>query len=123
MENAIFSVGTFGECLRFVFECVGWRVSPAVFDRKDVALLDKRELHMRAVALDRARLHVAGNAQPFAVRIIAHAAQLADGHVIALALLHTGKCEIPQREQDHSYCGAELRILPGRAGHDYKSLL
>src|SRR4051794_12317651 len=79
VENAILSVGTFGAPLRLVFNCVGRRVSAAVFNRKNIAARDRRDLSVGAGALDWARLHVAGNAQPFAVRIIAHAAQLADG--------------------------------------------
>src|SRR5580700_9776154 len=84
---------------------------------------------MRSRALDRARLHIPGHSQALRVSAVAHFVQLADGDVIALAILHAGIREVAQQEKNQDRSPAELQISFALTGHeeppggsDYRSL-
>src|SRR5580693_1372091 len=51
------------------------------------------------------------------IRSVAHAPQLFDSHIIALALLHAGIREIAQGQQNRRHRAAEFQVLPSLARH------
>src|SRR5215471_14829202 len=67
MKHAVFSEAAFRESLRIILERVGRRLRSGVAHREAQILFDENELHVRAAALNRTRLHIAGNTKALAV--------------------------------------------------------
>ena len=66
---------------------------------------------MRAGALDRSRLNVAGYAQPLGICPIAHPVQLFDGDVITFAFLHARVGEITEHSRITTVAPPNFRYL------------
>src|SRR5207253_6020362 len=88
MENPVFAKAAFRERLRVVLERVWWWLCTCIAHRQTQVLLHQNEIHMRAAALNRARLHITRHAKPLGVSTVTKPPQLFDRDVIALALLH-----------------------------------
>src|SRR5580704_4465127 len=98
MEHAIVGEAAVGQGLRLILESVGRGLGAGVIDWQALILLDQHELHVRADALDRSRLHVAGYAQTFGVGSVAHFIQLCNRDVVALAVLHAGVGQVAEQQ-------------------------
>src|SRR6185437_5121373 len=79
--------------------------------------------HVRTAALNRAGLHVAGDAQALGIGAIAHPMQLFDGDVVALTLLHAGVGQVAQGEQNQHHRDPEFQELTGLRRHEGTLLL
>src|SRR5260370_26024068 len=117
MKDAIAAEAAIGEGLRIVLESIRRRFDTAVVHREQLILLHERELHLRPRALDRPRLHIPRHPQPLAVSPIPHLVQLADGDVVALAILHPGISKVAEQEKNHDRSRAEFEIRFALAGH------
>src|ERR1700746_2961157 len=117
MENPVFAKAAFRERLRVVFERVWWWLCTGIAHRQTQILLHQNEIHMRAAALNRARLHITRHAKPLGVSTVTKPPQLFDRDVIALALLHPGVGKIAQHHQDQNRSAAEFQILTALARH------
>src|SRR5271169_1035351 len=123
VEDAVVPVAALGQRLGVVHEGVGRRLGAVINHGQHQVLLDERELHMRALALDRARRHVAGHPQALGVDAGIHRAQLLDGHVVALALLHPGERQVGQPEDDDPDSHAKLHVFVVHPRHTRKTLV
>src|SRR5579883_1661819 len=117
VKHAVFAEAPFREGLGIVFERIGRRLGPGVAHRQTQVLLHQDELHMRAVALDRAGLHVPRDAKALRVGTVAQTAKLLDGDVVALAFLHPGVGEVAEHQENDDGRTTKLQVPAGIAGH------
>src|SRR5438445_4532774 len=117
MENPVFAKAAFRERLRVVLERVWWWLCTCIAHRQTQVLLHQNEIHMRAAALNRARLHITRHAKPLGVSTVTKPPQLFDRDVIALALLHPGVGKIAQHHQDQNGSAAEFQVFAAFARH------
>jgi len=118
MKNAITAIAAIGEGLRIIFESIGRSFGSGVIDGEKLILLHQHKFHVRAGAFDRSRLHITRYAQALGVGAVAHLVELADGDVIAFAVLDTGVGEIAEQKKDYDRGAAELQIGFCLTGHE-----
>src|SRR4051812_21709385 len=119
VKYAIASETAVGQGLGVVLKGIGWSFRPAVHNWKNLVLLDENEFDLRSGAPDGSGLNIAGNAQPLAINVVPfHAAELFNGDVIALALLHARVGEVRQRYQDQYGRAAKFEVFAGFARHE-----
>ena len=117
VEDAIASEAAIGQSLRIIFESIRRGFRAGVIHCEVLVLFDQDKLHMRSSAVDGARLNIAGHAQAFRVRAIAHLVQFLDGDIVAFAVLHAGVCKIAEQQQDKYRRATKLQIRLGLTGH------
>jgi hypothetical protein len=117
VEYAIAAEAAIGQRLRIVLEGVRWRFGAGVVHREILVLFYEHKLDVRSPALDRTRLHVAGNPQALAVGRIPHLVQLFDGDVVTLAVLHAGVGKVGKQHQNDDRRAAEFQVGFGLVGH------
>src|SRR5207248_1805495 len=109
VEDTVVSKAALGQRLSIVFEGVRRWLGASVDHIQHLVVLSQGKVDIRPVALDRARQNVSSHAQTLGVSAVAHATQFFDGDVVALALLHAGVGEVPERQHNDDYRAAELQ--------------
>jgi hypothetical protein len=100
VENAVVSVGAYGQGLGVVFEGVGWGFGALVDDGEFAALLEEIEGGVGAGAMNAARGDVAGYSEMADVSLVAHALEFADGDVVALVVAAAGEGQVGDCAED-----------------------
>ena len=110
MEDAVAAVGAVGQRLGVVLEGVRRRLGPFVIDLEQAARgglgrvaleLIEHEVHVGPVLFDGTGHNKALDAQMAVVGLVAHAAQLGNGDVVALAGSVTGPGQPDDGADDH----------------------
>lgn len=100
MEDAVAAETALGHGLGIVLEGIRRGLGAGINDGQHEVVLLEREFDTRTLAANGTGHHVAGHAQPLRVAAVVHLAQLLDGYVVALTLLHAGEGKISERHQD-----------------------
>jgi len=102
VEDAVVSIGAYGEGLGIVLEGIGRGFGALVDDGEFASLLEEVEGGVGAYAMDAARGYVAGYAEVANVGFVAHALKFSNGDVVALVIASAAEGEIGDgAEDDH----------------------